>query len=1536
MYMDYKYKRNQFFKKALPVPNHIRGDVYSCKLSFVDYITYDLEGKVPVSCLVEADRQIVEKFGIEKAKTLDWSLLEAPSRGIGDIKEILLRFSKDTEDLNDALYKTLNHKLSPLSYSEGMKKKYPNREIEINPNDSSELENMKRAFNNGHIKLIDIINYWDYFKDRDLTYALISDEYNVTKLTDQEVKNFMKEFRYTARVIATNSDIYQLIRKMHTYETEDEKLEILKSVCEEVLERTDRRYDALELDNEQYKELFRYTSMKDYLSKVSNEDYYYDEIYKDLEYEGLTQEYLLDAGIPVKYLKNSDVIYFIRVYGIKNIYEFDQECGNFFTKDDCKMLRKMHDLYMHYAGNDHNPKTTFFTRRLTPDSEGNYPYRPYTKDEFYEAMKRMIIGGPTDYDYRNSAPDYRKMTGEFKKRNAQLFLDSDAPEDLKTLFYKKQLTPTIIKNNPSYVPFLVGKELSSCFKRLEVKVNGSDSYMEYENFYNYLETKTDFHNLLEIVREYSDVINILFDPSVRNSYNYEIGFDSKDTIEEAIEKMNKTLIKILIEKGIAYPQNIPAELYKAHPEMFLSNDSPTDLQKAFYSRKVTTEMLIEHPEYHEYLEGKDLQLIYKYMPIVIYTKDNRPSYYYYRTSRADNLVNIIQTEFKEDALQMMIDYGKYLEALHSINGLHNFELEEGYTKEDVLSKIDDCLYEGIIKNSLKYDEKIAGHFKGKYPSLFLDDKVDKAIKDKFYKREFTIQDFNDNPELIDIFGNTNIICGFDANLSWLIPIIESDNAKRDNLIRLKVLTEYYKIQDYSLRVVFKEYIESYKDNINLETLSCVCEVLTRLSVSNSNEMYTFRKELAHQILNTTDPITSLNKVEAVFVKNSIPTVGKSYSCFEILHPDFRDFNMNGSTISPTLQAVGNKKRKYIIFNDLLKASFGSNNRSINKYIAAVDAGYKLYTKVKQESLAFESLSYENQELLKQFRRTINTLYDKTLKGRTQNDGNIYTDDVIGDLRLLETKLAETEGEYNLADRVVRMFCGGTGINTIEDAQKYTYQKISSADRRNRKASASEMVLQQGDLIKGINDIKYLRNILQNGSVAKEFLGSSASSDATPLDTDISMILSPDGSTKEKIERTEASGYGNIWLVLKGDDRFKITRDKTGLHDSVYDHDKLELFQTGVVGSGHYGIRTGFASSEINYIVMEKYDTRVGLEIALNGFYIPVADKNGKIIFTPEDYDKLRSKMAGLKYYNEPSYVFSENLVSPEIENIASQIEESNKVTRHKREVINKVIKAALDELGLTLKTQIDGDLTENFVELIDTGSTGRGTNKPGDGDFDFMLRIDRAIMDNPTKLRALKESIIKHLGVEGKEGAISTGDFRMKDVTLEDITVDIDITFTVKTDSVLYSTDMALQDRLETIKAQDEEKYNYVVANILEAKRVLKAANAYKPNRGDTPQGGLGGVGIENWILQHGGSFYDAAKSFVKAAEGKSFEDFLHTYEIWDFGDNHLAEKIGKPPHDEFVANNMSREGFMKMTNALKAYLNEIDKNKFQTTNMQI
>jgi len=342
--------------------------------------------------------------------------------------------------------------------------------------------------------------------------------------------------------------------------------------------------------------------------------------------------------------------------------------------------------------------------------------------------------------------------------------------------------------------------------------------------------------------------------------------------------------------------------------------------------------------------------------------------------------------------------------------------------------------------------------------------------------------------------------------------------------------------------------------------------------------------------------------------------------------------------------------------------------------------------------------------------------------------------------------------------------------------------------------------------------------------------------------------------------------------------------------------------------------------------MDDYNPAVGLEICMNGFYIPVVDTSGNLIFAPEDYDSLRKKMSGLSYFGEKEYIFSQNLHFDGIEEVVESLSRNEEEAQMKREVINQKVLEAIDEVGLGLKTVIDGNLKEGTVELIDTGSTGRGTNLPQSGDFDFIMRLDKKIIADTHKTKILKEKILQKLGKNNFNMITNSGDFRLKGVQLEGLeqAIDIDITFIEKTDKISYSTDMALRDRLFSIKKQDKSKYSLVLANLLLAKKVLKEASVYKPNRGEVAQGGLGGVGIENWILQNGGSFLDAASSFLEASEGKTFQEFKAHYSIWDFGENHFTDRNGVYPHDEFVRNNMSEEGYLKMKQALEHYLNQL------------
>lgn len=258
---------------------------------------------------------------------------------------------------------------------------------------------------------------------------------------------------------------------------------------------------------------------------------------------------------------------------------------------------------------------------------------------------------------------------------------------------------------------------------------------------------------------------------------------------------------------------------------------------------------------------------------------------------------------------------------------------------------------------------------------------------------------------------------------------------------------------------------------------------------------------------------------------------------------------------------------------------------------------------------------------------------------------------------------------------------------------------------------------------------------------------------------------------------------------------------------------------------------------------------------MNGFYIPIVNEEGEVVYTPEMYDDIRSKMQGLSHYGMEDFQLDDTARNIGTSTIKEIIEASKRDIEIKRKKIIEVISKGIQDCDLETKTERGSDLTEGSVELIDTGSTGRGTNDPGDGDFDFMLRLDRKIMDSSKELKDRLRQRLSESGEIEQNEETSNGDFRYKGVPIDglDETVDIDLTFTGRSDEIEYTTDECIKDRLATIKKKSPEDYEYVIANILLAKKMLKEKCVYKKKNAAPPedgkkdtQGGLGAVGIEN------------------------------------------------------------------------------------------
>ena len=758
---------------------------------------------------------------------------------------------------------------------------------------------------------------------------------------------------------------------------------------------------------------------------------------------------------------------------------------------------------------------------------------------------------------------------------------------------------------------------------------------------------------------------------------------------------------------------------------------------------------------------------------------------------------------------------------------------------------------------------------------------------------------------------------------FALDFVNIAESKREVLI--KMLTDGKKLNE-SIKTSYEKYILEHIGNIKYEDMDKVIECLIRISQSNSGEIRQFANTLVEEVLKFDNYEAAFNKVEDIFLQDYLPMVTKLFLVFKVLHKDYSGFNR--TYLSPVLKNATDAEKDDIIYKDLLRSAFRSNNRSLLEYLHDLSDACDTLEQYEndKENVNVDKLNKALMFLL----AIVNSSYVKNHDSSEVKLTNDY-DSLITMLK------EQFKGYGNLKNAIVQNLFD---FPTYEDAVKYIHDYAIETDKRNRERVASGFVVKPGDYIKGIGSVNYLTNILQNGSVSKEFLGDSANSDATPLDTDLSRINIETSSVGEAISSTAASGYGSdIYFILKDGSRFAVTRTKDG-GDSLEsaDPDKLESFYTSVCdnnNSDHYGIRTGFASSEIDFIVST--DKKTQLEVALNGFYIPIVDREGNLLFTPDDYDKLRAKMSGIEYYGSGPYQMAsyEDLIAPGVQEMAQGVSENRTGIKIKHNAIKAAVRKGMSEVNVVMKDKLDGNVKAGYADLIDTGSTARGTDLPGKADFDYICRVDRSLFNNPTKFQEFKDSIKNQFVSIDKEEYVN-GNFRFKGVVVEglDEKVDIDLSFVIRTTKLTISSDESLLTRMDAIengsytvsgdRAIDDpvEARNLVTGNILMAKKLLKAYKCYKKHSSPEKEGGLGGIGIENWILQHGGSLKRAAEDFMSVAENcQTYEEFKKQYSIWDFGQNHYALEGSDYSHDDFVYKNMDAAGYERMKAALKCYL---------------
>ena len=923
------------------------------------------------------------------------------------------------------------------------------------------------------------------------------------------------------------------------------------------------------------------------------------------------------------------------------------------------------------------------------------------------------------------------------------------------------------------------------------------------------------------------------------------------------------------------------------------------------------------------------------------------------------------------------------------------KLSEDYKKIYCLDKLNSEEYKTVVIETLSDDDKKI-YCLDKLNSDYYKTVVIGTLSDEEKKIQF-LDKFDDENKckIINSFETDEKrillmnMCITDKYY-WSDVIANLKLFESDGYLVAKKFADYIVSNNYEITY---ELIKSEKDKY--------MPIFERITLSNSMEIQNIDIKGLISVYNSDESIDKkefnkkIDSIENIFLKNNLPPYAKTYLCFRSIYPEFSkkysgrelfDFE-DKSRMAPSLldssmdkifdNKIGlyfskpNDKRFVTISNDLFNISLKSNNFELKEYIENLEIGNNLLNKIIMKEVDYNSLNEKEKFQYDMFSSHIDMLYEISNKNKLDKNFNNEKEK----LEFIKNEFVG-KGKYGLLDSITRYYLYFAGYKTFNQLKNDVFNECNLINEKNIKNVSENFKISQGDLIRCIGNIDCIGSVLNYGNVCKEYLGTftgTSESDTTPLDTDWTYITEDDISNNNynTISGTPTGfGFGDVFVIIKdvkNNPNIEISRDIDGkVRDFKYDPKKYEAFATNTEKGGyknHWGIRTGTGTEIIDSIIynnenLEKIDA-LKMELAKNNTYIPVYSMEGKLIYSPDEFKEKRNLVSGIKRYDSSEYKLSNDLNLPDLydENnnlIIPGLESIKKMKRQEFKEVEQYKVKVFDHLknwitnntnSNIVKDNLSLELKYGEADLIGIGSTARGTNLPNDYDYDYYLRLDKrnlytydeknCLISNLKNLeKNLNEYLNPSKNIPGKEGRV-----RGTGINIDGLekTIDIDVTFTQKTNKTTYSTDMALEERLNNIKENNSDKYEDVIANIVLAKYVLKKTNCYKPDRSDSNQGGLGGVGVENWILQNGGSFKNSCLEFLSAAtiDGQMvpFNEFKQKYFIWDLGEN--RENRNEYPFDNFI-NNMNESGYKKMYNALSTYVKNLSISNEKNNNYKI
>lgn len=695
---EFKDAHPEHFLSKDITDKEVRARYYSDTLEIIDVVTWKMED-VPIKKFSYNTRKVIEKIGLERAKTIDPVL----ARELGYKLTDYLEDESITEEtnLNDFLITKIEEDIKENIWNMDtyldipiIKEKLGDYFIDFGK-ESERGEYLRQNYRSKHLGVGQVIAAYDIFEGKKYAHTLYANNNEGKQITEEQVDNFYKEMSAVIpSLFKIRIDWEDVVEGYSSLETEEEKKVFMAETIKGGIENTYGEYkneislkDVYEFSafvsvdemNLPYKE-----TLQDIVKAKGREAL---NTLEDLSISDLEPEKLEDAKRIGDILGSYEFLHysigsFVRHYGMDNLLRFNEESGGML--DDFIMRKKQSKLYdkIHY---DHQDEYKL--------KEGA------TYEDFENTFLKML----TEV-YDRSDLNYSIYRGPVRDRHPEIYLPDDAPEELSVKYYTRMLKLSELAEHPDWIPYFEKTRIGIALRNKEVKIKETGRY---RNIYDYLEVDNEYpkEDVLKFLIPYGDFLE-----------NLDFAFFEELETGKSWEDMKeylKTEVFNNIKAGFPYSEELPEDFREEHQDIFISDRVPAELKEKIYKRQIEIEDLRKEDIWEEELKDKDLTVV---------------------------LSKILNSNSNFKKLHQKVGNEKFLEYAHKYGEyMTRFSISDYTPLEEVEDLIKANITENILNGSIPYGPDAPEFLRETHPELFISEDAPELLKLSFY-RQYTSED----------------------------------------------------------------------------------------------------------------------------------------------------------------------------------------------------------------------------------------------------------------------------------------------------------------------------------------------------------------------------------------------------------------------------------------------------------------------------------------------------------------------------------------------------------------------------------------------------------------------------------------------------------------------------------------------------------------------------------------------------------------------------------------------------------------------------